>query len=601
MIKAIEIKNHNGLSTVGAIKTEQVVLLAGKNGAGKSRLLNSIVDKFGGKKVGGTLELYFGSGDFQSNKSKHKICNYSHYDILLQSPKDFIPEVIAGAEKRLKNCSYEDTATDALLFIYDMAFGYSDFCKEHKELFSSFKEYAQEKFELVIEKDEKNKSLTICNDDGTDSRSMSPGQRYLLRMAVACFRKQLCDKEQKSQEETVPDPNYIFIIDEPEIHLHPDAMIKTLDILIENFGDSAQFFIATHSLALISHFVVSATVGRSANILWFENGHISDFRSDSTKLVSGLIGDENNRLAIDNLICLPDDFACNTFASQCLDHADAVSVTNKAKQDKSCAAASAVLDGETSGKIAVLDYGVGKGRFLESLSIFEPDKVEKIDYYAYDKFASDSDICKKIMSDCFGGTDDFNIDGHYSNDFADLRTNKTKFDYVFMINVLHEISVKDWSETFDNINAVLSANGRLVIVERKELTVGESPYLNGYVMLTEGGARSLFGGAIDEDLSKVKDSIFRCVIRKDGLNRINKNLIIKCLQALQCEAQTSVARIHEKYQCPEEASEAKDGDRKCNQRFRDGISLAFWAHQFTNVSLNLRTYVEPETDRSNIK
>lgn len=601
MINAIEIKNHNGLSTVGTIKTEQVVLLAGKNGAGKSRLLNSIADKFGGKKDNGNFELYFSSGDFQSNKSKHKISNYSHYDILLQSPKDFIPEVIAGAEKRLKNCNYEDTATDALLFIYDMAFGYSDLCKEHEELFSSFKDYARENFELIIEKDGENNGLIICNDDGTDSKSMSPGQRYLLRMAVASFRKQLCDEEQKSEDESAPETNYIFLIDEPEIHLHPDAMIKTLDILTKNFGDSAQFFIATHSLALISHFVVSATVGRSANILWFENGQISDFRSDSTKLVSGLIGAEDNRLAIDNLIRLPDDFACNTFASQCLDHADAVSVTNKAKQDRSCAAASAVLECETVGKLAVLDYGVGKGRFLDSLRIFEPDKVGKIDYYAYDKFASDSEVCKKIMSDCFDGTEDFDIGGHYTNDFAHLRAKKIKFDFVFMINVLHEISVKDWSETFDNINAVLSKNGRLVIVERKELTVGESPYLNGYVMLTEGGAKSLFGRAFDKKLSKVKDSIFRCIIRKDGLNKINEDLIVKCLKALQCEAQTAVARIHEKYQRPAEAIEAKDGDRKCNQRFRDGISLAFWAHQFTNVSLNLRAYVEPETDKSNIK
>ena len=54
-----------------------------------------------------------------------------------------------------------------------------------------------------------------------EKASLSPGQQYLLRIEIAC------NYNQKNED-------YIFILDEPELHLHPAALITAIEKLRKN-------------------------------------------------------------------------------------------------------------------------------------------------------------------------------------------------------------------------------------------------------------------------------------------------------------------------------------------------------------------------------
>ena len=73
---------------------------------------------------------------------------------------------------------------------------------------------------------------------------LSPGQQYLLRMCIALHCNKVSD-------------NSILLLDEPETHLHPDALLNLINELHTHF-QLEQIWIATHSVALLSMFNASS-------------------------------------------------------------------------------------------------------------------------------------------------------------------------------------------------------------------------------------------------------------------------------------------------------------------------------------------------------
>ena len=47
-------------------------------------------------------------------------------------------------------------------------------------------------------------------------------------------------------------PGSVFLIEEPEIHLHPEAQRVLLDLMLEMIGEGKQFIITTHSISFLS-------------------------------------------------------------------------------------------------------------------------------------------------------------------------------------------------------------------------------------------------------------------------------------------------------------------------------------------------------------
>lgn len=532
-----------------------VVILAGKNGSGKTRILKLLERYINDLSTG--IDEKIVQISIEDNK-KHEITldttnsdlieivNYSHYDAQLQLPKMFTPYVIHNAKNILEKCNYEETALNSLLFLYDMAKGYSDEFKNGKE-FDKFKKHIAKVFNIEISADKsaKGKELKLFGQK-IDKVNLSPGQQYLLRMAIACYRN--CSNKKM-----------VFFLDEPELHLHPKALIDIVILLRKSFKQS-QFWISTHSLPLIAFLTATVKSTTAYNVI---EGNPQLFRSDPFPLVDGLIGSTDNLIAIRDILSEPDEYASNRFSVECYNPPETLGAQPNDAQNKMVA--QILKPGDV-----VVDYGVGKGRFFEGIGIdYYTEKLsERIEYYAFDPDTKDAEKCKAVMKE-YGSSPH-----NYYNDVVALKgTISSRANYVLLINVLHEIDPKYWEEVFSNIRELLNDNGRLIIVERSELTIGEAPFDNGFLVLGENSAKQLFGVEnIEYTTHPEKDYIEKYSISKQGLNVTTKKIKL----AIKTIKEDSYNKIKSLKTVP-----------GCEAKYKNGLKTTFWLHQYANATMIL--------------
>lgn len=550
----------NGLLPFKLPMLGNLVLVTGANGAGKTRLLKTIQNYINSQYTTDNMDevvIELTENEkceklTKENMDKVRIINYSHYDARLQSPNSFSPYVIHKAKELLKRCDYEETALNSLLFIEDMAKGYSKEFKDGKK-FLDFQRDVEESFNIKIDYDKERDCLRLFGLD-IEEAALSPGQQYLLRMAVACFQNE-------------NESGLIFFLDEPELHLHPKALIEMIEKLRNKFPDS-QFWISTHSLSLISYYTV---MKEDVTTLYIENKKVDLFRSNSSALLEGIIGDEEKQFAVQQLFGLTDEYACNKFTFECFEEPQTVA----GKDGKDVEVGLIKLD--ISPGDVIVDYGAGKGRFLEELCLgsdyAEKKKGEFIQYYAYDPDEKDAVLCKKVMNK-YGSTE--------HNYFNDIELLKKKIagnaSYVLLVNVLHEIPPKEWISIFGNVSDLLSENGKLLIVERDELMVGEAPYKQGFLMITSNGCKALFNEKnFVEIRHPQKKYIVKYIVSKEGLN-IDINQLKACIEAIQKDSLEHIQNVKETH------------EEERIKKFKIGMRLVFWLHQYANASLLLKDY-----------
>lgn len=551
---------HEGLHPFSSIPLGAVVVLAGSNGSGKTRLLKLLEKHVANLRSGAGilgLEVKISQGEDEwvlgpENVSELELVNYSHYDAHLQLPDKFPICVICQAKELLQARNYEETALNALLLLEDMAQGYSQQFQDGTEFQRFIEEYATP-LHIQVSKDEEGR-LRLFGQLLEDA-ALSPGQLYLLRVAVACY----CNNDNQ---------NLVFLLDEPELHLHPQAQIELVKTLREKF-QNAQFWISTHSMTLISYLSV---VEKHTTTLYMSDGLVRVLRSDSSALLEGLIGSEENRFAIHQLLATPDEYACNKFAAQCTDPPETLPAAGGDPQAELFR--SAFREGDF-----VVDFGAGKGRFLEELFWAAGEEaVGGLRYFAYDVDDKDAAECKAVMSRC-----GVSPENYFNHREPLLKTVGGQADYVLLVNVLHEIDPRYWVGIFSTIRGLLKDTGHLVIVEREELTIGEAPYDNGFLMMTEGGAQKLFG--IDNCAFMThpqKTYIVKHIIKREGLE-VTDGRLKECLLSIRDSAYRKIGEI-------------KRGRAENNmERYRMGIRLAFCLHQYANASLNLDAVAAAET------
>lgn len=548
--------SDDGLSPFPLLTLGDVVVLTGCNGSGKTRLLKLIEKSIRDLQAGhadSPLHLKIEESGTESaltpeNSNCIQVVNYSHFDAQLQSPKNFTPYVIHKAKDILQVCNYEETALNSLLLLEDLAHGYSEEFQDGQQFDYFSKKFARI-FGLQIERVSGTNELKLFGQSIEKAR-LSPGQQYLLRIAVACYRNQ-------------NNANMIFLMDEPELHLHPEALISFINQMREKFAN-AQFIVSTHSLELISYF--SVTEGGSATILHLNQGRVGILRSNSEALVRGLIGSDKNLFAIQQLMAMPDEYACNKFAAQSYDLPLTLPATG---QDPQVEFVLPIFrEGDT-----VLDYGAGKGRFFEELALEDQENhiAKKIKYYAFDPDTKDAARCKMIM-ERYGSSEK-----NYSNQIEDLLQNLSgKVDYVLLVNVLHEIDTKYWCEIFGNIYTLLKDSGKLIIVERETLTIGERAYDNGFLVITPAGADALFSAEnYQRNIHSKKNYIVKYTVDRKALH-ITKEKVQECITQIKQHALMQIAQLKH-LQPPSEYA----------NRYQAGIQLAFQLHQYANASLLL--------------
>lgn len=538
-----------------------VVIITGANGSGKSRFLKLLNRSFQNFKNSKNFsEIYFKINENDSNTETEltkeiaqnfNIINYSHFDAKLQGPENFSPYVIHQAKNKLKNCNYEETALNSLLFLKDLCEGYSEDSNEsngYKGLIE-FIEFAK-KLELDFSWDQNTKSLNIFGRNFDDAR-LSPGQLYALRIAVAC-------KSHKANE------NIAFLLDEPETHLHPSLLIKIINQLMQHFKN-AQFFIATHSLPLISYLTV---IREDTTVLFMEDGEIKDsLRSNSEPILTKMIGSEEDQFAIKQIFVSSEEMACNKFCMECFLKPTVVS--GGVSGDPSVSIAESNLANKANQTpLIIVDYGAGRGRLLECM--FEDNFTEGYTYNAYNIDKDDANCCEQIIS-----KKGINGRSYLGKDY--LGELNGKVDRIFMVNVLHEIPPEMWKDEFQTISKLLKDNGKLVIIEREILTMGESPFVNGFLMLTSiddrsDAAKTLFGaGNMTFLRHEQKPYIIAYIIEKSGVQAAINAKMEDVLKNLQENAIEQIRKLKKE----------KETISKHKERYKNGMSLAFWLNQLS--------------------
>lgn len=546
-------------------KLNKVVVLTGANGSGKSRflkLLHKTFEEFKNNPDYEEICFKVSKGDSDAKRETEEpltkaqaqniyLINYSHFDAKLQGTNNFSPYVIHQAKQKLKQCNYEETALNSLLFLKDLAEGYSDESNEENDYsgLSDFIEAAKE-LELEFSWDKAKKELKIF-DRSLDDARLSPGQLYALRIAVACQAHEVNE-------------NSIFLLDEPETHLHPSLLIKIIRKLLTRFKD-AQFFISTHSLPLISY--LSVTV-KETSVFYMEKGEVTGrLRSNSQPILNNLIGTEDHQFAIKQLFASPEELACNKFCMECF--LDPTIVGGGIPGDPSVTMAEETIT--SSGIVSplvIVDYGAGEGRLLECM--LEDGFTSGYIYNAYNVKPDAAVCCQRLI-------EKNNIDGESFNEKKLLEKLNGSVDRVFMVNVLHEISPDLWKNEFDTISKLLKEDGKLIIIEREILTMGEAPFENGFLMLTglenrSAAAEALFGAHnISLKRHPRKPYIIAYAVDKAGVYAAKNANMKDVFLALHSDAKHHLKVLREK----------KSSLSEHIDRYKNGINLAFWLNQLS--------------------
>jgi len=303
---------------------------------------------------------------------------------------------------------------------------------------------------------------------------LSDGQKVLLQLCVQIH----------AQGASLN--NLILILDEPENHLHPEAQIEFIKKTRETLTDG-QIWIATHSIHILSYLSMT-------DIFYMTDGGIKYSGKEPERVLNGLLGGEDNVDNLQTFLASPAMYAANQFAYECLSPPTSAITRPDDKQTTQIATIIEKLK-QNKKTITLLDYGAGTGRLLSSFVDNQDDPSSLhtwLDYIAFDKWSDDKTICENAISRAYS-----DCVNRYFNDREDLQRNMNdkSFDIAVMCNVLHEISPTEWVSTFNEdslLFRLLSDDGYLLIVEDTAIPNGERPNKDGFFILGGTELKDLF-------------------------------------------------------------------------------------------------------------
>ncbi len=265
----------------------------------------------------------------------------------------------------------------------------------------------------------------------------------------------------------IPLNECVIIVDEPEVHLHAEAQIKMVNALRNIVKDSGQLWIATHSLPIITQ------LSYEEILLVKDNNILNPSIDNHDKSFEEIVGTSNNLEQIKDFLISNHLRTFNEFTLQCFKEPETIfSIDTSDPQYELFK--NAIIN---NNNIELLDFGAGKGRLGHTLNN-DLHTTKKISYSALD--IQPPEELNKVP----------NIKRVETS--LDKLKNE-EFDAIVVCNVLHEISPTDWTTQLNKLGNKLKNDGILIIIEDLHLPKGETAHKYGYNILDNKGIELLFG------------------------------------------------------------------------------------------------------------
>lgn len=383
-------------------------------------------------------------------------------------------------------------------------------------------------------------------------KELSPGELMLFYLSTFLFYLSHVSNGNRK---------IILLMDEPEIHLHPKALLSMLNMLYDCDAIS-QFWIASHSIFILPQFPFE-------DLVYMHEGEVLKLGSttyhniyndligleniDMYELLGSIENWENYQFVVENFL-LPQTKG-----------------NASAKDEQMLKFLEVLRDAQGERPLNVLDYGAGQCRMWECLKLAVPDSEIRnslLCYRAYDPIPP-KDYPKDIT---------------YDIDEGEAR-NRGKCDIVVLMNVLHEIEPEQWCEVFHSIHGLLEENGILVFLEVLSLTNGEQPYGQaGFLLLRDKQVMELFPDAYNKPLpnNSTAEKSHCWVIPAKSLISIKPQMIPKIISSLEKSCEDLLIEIDK-----ERVEMAHCGFEQAGmaERKRTARQYAFLAQQFINAHI----------------
>lgn len=503
----------NGLTNVEKALFSPKNLIIGKNGSGKTRFLKTLEHE---KKLNNTnnhivITLYFSEIQAFYNSEQPKLQEAATetasqeiypFDLLLEQEEGSFYDFLKAMEKDkagfLENfpslliMKGTRKSTIAKKTLADLNSLLTEFIGKQIRI-------DQENTQIYIEKAEHEKvTRTLPLKEAL--AEFSPGELMLFYLCVFL----MIVKRNHPR-------GIVLIIDEPELHLHPRALVKMIQTLKESENVS-ELWIASHSLFLVPLFAFEEIIFLEQNTVYCRNSHLYKDLYDS------LVGLENVNLF--EFLKSLDSWQYYQFIAECFCLPEPVGKADP-KDEQFCKLMNSIKARQKGKPIQMLDYGAGKCRIWECMQLLPDSDFDKtqVVYTAYEPYPEDLD--QKPFK--------------LYKDFSDIHKDNQSFHVIVLMNVLHEIDGNQWEQTFQNIKSVLTDDGILFFLEVLSLTKGEQPYgNNGYLVLQDEQVKVLFG---DKNIINIKvdpKEKSNCwIITRKQLENVTKNSIMESIDSLR--------------------------------------------------------------------
>lgn len=538
-------KHHIRIEDPDKVLFSDINIVTGPNGAGKTRFLNALLELY--QKASNTEVLYGYFPALSSARVQPKPLepgedppwDYTLWEFLQNIDNatfsDFFKEIESQNESFIAQLLVHGSKNEKALKTGTL--------RQVSELFFDFtgkRIVEAPTFGLVVE--DRGGTRTALSEE---LERLSPGERVLFYMSIFFSLKRSKSARGK----------WVIILDEPETHLHPEALLKFVRTLRTVFP-GATIWIATHSLFLLPEF-------QFENIVYLENGVVLRRHADLyQKALSGLLGEGNENVS--RFFASLPHWQYFEFIAECFTNPTVVSAVNPRDEQ-------VLMFIETLKKreiTRVLDCGGGSGRL--GLSMMETTVAEwgGVTYDIYDTRPTYKGKAFKV--------------------YKQLENTPGNYDCVVMMNVLHEVPPQEWSDWFRKLYDQMSPDGCLLFVEVKSLQTGECPNDTGYLVLGREELEILFDTTdlTEIRLSDKQKSVGVLVASKHLLN-IKAETVSAAIQHLEERAYRELQRMRaeeNKRRTDEKTQKKPDAEGKKPSDFK-ARRYAFFSQQYINAKM----------------